>query len=102
MCVSAFFPVSMINELDGLVIAGMGTGSLSDELIDTLTPFTSKIPIVISTRCQTGMNVDDFYYLGSLQKYEKKGFKITGYEQLTPLQARIKLILQISQKNSKT
>lgn len=88
---------STLEHLDGLVIAGMGTGSVANSIVDQLSPkWTSKIPIVITSRCQVGLNYDDYYYKGSLQKYEEKGFRIIGYEELNPLQARIKLMLELA------
>ena len=62
MTVGAFLPESMLSELDGLVIAGMGTGSISEEILETLSPWTSKIPIVVTSRCERGQNFDDYYY----------------------------------------
>jgi len=97
MVLDPFFPVSMLREIDGLVISGMGTGSISNSLIETLSPeHTSKMPIIIVSRCANGTNCDDYLYKGSLEKYEKKGFRISGYEHLNPQQARLKLMLEIS------
>lgn len=95
----SFFPEEMLSaELDGLVLAGSGTGSLPAAMIQLLSPtWTFKIPIVIVSRCQTGANHDDFYYVGSREKYASKGFLVGGpYEHLNPLQARILLILRLS------
>lgn len=95
--------LSFINfdKIDGLVIAGMGTGSLSNSVIDTLSPnITKKIPICISTRCLIGDNYDDYEYKGSLQKYTEKGFVLEGYEGLSPYQARIKLIFHLMENNN--
>ena len=88
---------AMLEGLDGLVLAGMGTGSIARSVVELLSPkWTSKIPIVITSRCPVGLNYDDYYYRGSLEKYESKGFQILGYEQLNPLQARLKLILEMA------
>jgi L-asparaginase/Glu-tRNA(Gln) amidotransferase subunit D len=55
-----------------------------------------RLPIVIVSRCPLGQNYDDFYYRGSLRKYTDRGFLVTGYEDLNPLQARLKLIVALS------
>lgn len=78
----------------------MGTSSLSPELIELLTPWTSKIPIVLVSRSVVGWNYDDDYYKGSVQKYESRGFILRGYEELNAIQARTKLIFELSSKNS--
>jgi L-asparaginase len=86
-----------LQNLNGLVLAGMGSGSLASTIIDQLSPaWTSVMPIVLTSRCPVGLNYDDYYYKGSLEKYENKGFRILGYEQLNPLQARLKLILEMA------
>ena len=85
-------------KINGLVVAGMGTGSLSDAVIDQLSPsVTGKMPVVISTRCAFGDNYDDFYYKGSLEKYTSRGFLLQGYEGLSAYQARIRLILELAE-----
>ena len=94
--------LSFVNfeKIDGLVLAGMGTGSLSDSVINRLSPeITNKIPVCITSRCLVGGNYDDFYYKGSLQKYTSKGFILEGYEGLSPYQARIKLMLDLAVKS---
>lgn len=49
---SAFLPEALLAELEGLVLAGSGTGSLSAALVERLAPaWTSKLPIVIVSRC---------------------------------------------------
>ena len=35
--------VAYLNELDGLVVAGMGTGSISDQVLEHLSKFTTKV-----------------------------------------------------------
>lgn len=87
-------------KVDGLILAGMGTGSLSDSVISSLSPsITGKIPVCITSRCLVGDNYDDFYYKGSLEKYTSKGFILEGYEGLSPYQARIKLLLELAVKS---
>jgi L-asparaginase len=58
--------------------------------------WTGRLPIVICSRCVTGNNYDDFHYRGSRAKYEGRGFLLAGYEHLTPLQARLLLVLRLS------
>jgi L-asparaginase len=60
------------------------------------------LAIVIVSRCPLGQNYDDFYYRGSLRKYTDRGFLVTGYEDLNPLQARLKLIVALSLSSSIT
>jgi L-asparaginase len=90
-------PESLLNNIDGLVLSGMGTGSISESFVEQLSPrFTSKIPVVIVSRTAVGMNFDDFLYKGSLQKYESLGFRLReGYSHLNSLQARILLLLRL-------
>ena len=107
--VSAFLPEELLPTLDGLVLAAPGTGSLPLSLIEQLSgprgdagsggrgqPWTHRLPIVISSRCVTGANHDDFLYRGSRDKYERHGFLLAGYELLTPLQARTLLLLRLA------
>ena len=98
MCVGAYLPSSMLSDLEGLVICGMGTGSISSSIFELLSEWTSKIPIVIVSRCAQGENVDEYYYVGSRSKYEDKGFLISGYEGLNAVQARMKLIFELASK----
>lgn len=91
------FPKSLLNEVDGLVIAGMGTSSISKEWISLLSEHTSRLPVVLVSRCITGTNYDDSYYRGSLIKYEELGFHLSDFVELNPMQARIKLMLQLSE-----
>lgn len=96
MTIDPAFPAEALPHLDGLIVAGMGTGSVAARVVDLLAPtWTKRIPIVLASRCPVGLNFDDHYYRGSLAKYEERGFRILGYETLNPLQARIKLTLEI-------
>jgi len=97
MTVSPTLPEAMLAGLHGLIIAGMGTGSIARHTIEQLSPrWTSRLPIVLSSRCPVGLSFDDFIYKGSLDKYESAGFRVLGYEELNPLQARIKLCLELA------
>lgn len=97
MSVDPYFPFESLTHLDGLIIAGMGAGSISDNLFEELSDhWTSKLPIVLSSRCLVGSSFDDYCYRGSRTKYENKGFILSEYEQLNPLQSRIKLIFELS------
>jgi len=96
--VSSFLPETLLEELDGLVLACPGSGSLPFWIVEKLHPkWTSKIPIVIATRCSTGENHDDFYYRGSKEKYVAKGFVLDGYEGLNYIQARNALMFSIAE-----
>jgi L-asparaginase len=97
MTVDPILPEALLEGLDGLVLAGMGTGSIATSVVEQLAPkWTSRIPVVITSRCPVGLNYDDYYYKGSLKKYESRGFRILGYEELNPLQARLKLLLEMA------
>lgn len=98
LTVGAFLPEALLEGLDGLVLAGSGTGSVPAAILDQLSPtWTNRIPIVVVSRCTTGQNYDDDYYKGSKQKYESRGFVLgAGYEQCSPLQARNLLIFRLS------
>ena len=99
MCIGLTIPDALLENVDGLVVAGMGTGSISKEMVEHLSPsWTSRIPIVLSSRCPIGENFDDSPYRGSLSKYEDRGFVIRGYEGLNPLQARLKLLFEIASR----
>ncbi len=82
---------------DGIVLAGMGTGSVPDQIREALArEQTKRIPIVISTRCQIGSNYNDWLYKNSLAKYEGVGFLLRDFFGLNALQARIKLHLELA------
>lgn len=97
MTISPYFPYEMLDNCDGLVIAAMGTGAIPTKLMNNLSElWTERLPIILSTRCVSGFSYDDFAYKGSKDKYQDKGFIIDGYEHLNPLQARLKLCLELS------
>ncbi|NND65656.1 MAG: hypothetical protein HKM24_06805 [Gammaproteobacteria bacterium] len=97
MTFNSQLPDGILEHCDALVIAGMGTGTISDVVINQLSPkWTEKLPIILSTRCWTGLSYDNYYYRGSKDKYESQGFRVSGYETLNPVQARLKLILELS------
>ena len=80
---------------DGLVVAGAGTGSISQAVRRELSVVTKAMPVVISTRCLGGPNYDDEMYPGSRQSCEDEGFILRGYEGLNPLQARLRLMAEM-------
>jgi L-asparaginase len=82
--------------LDGLVIAGSGTGSVPDAVLDRISEVMSDRPVVVSTRCMDGPNHADDLYPGSVKRYEDRGLIVRRYAGLNPLQARLKLMLEIS------
>ncbi|MGE0371664.1 MAG: asparaginase [Hyphomonadaceae bacterium] len=96
-CFDQPFSKHLFADADGAVIAGMGSASLSDEWIEALSPeWTGKMPIAVVSRAMKGANFNDSYYRGSLQKYEDRGFLLTDYVHLNPMQARIKLALSLA------
>lgn len=65
LTVSARLPEALLRELDGLVLAGSGTGSVPGGILEQLAPaWTERLPIVLSSRCGVGANHDDFFYRG--------------------------------------
>ena len=50
---------------------------------------------MLSSHCAGGFSYDD-HYRGSREKYESLGFRILGYERHNPLQARVKLALELA------
>ena len=97
---SGFLPVDeLLPCVHGLVLAGGGTGSVPSSVLDALGPALGppRLPVVVSSRCGSGANHDDFSYRGSLAKYEGRGLLVRGgYELLTPIQARCLLVLRLS------
>lgn len=91
------FHDSLAEGAAGLVVAGMGTASISDAWIDSLSPhWTNRLPVVLVSRTMRGANFNDFYYRGSLIKYEERGFLMTDYVDLNPMQARLRLALSLA------
>ncbi len=86
-----------IEVCDGLILSGMGAGSIPDSMRMFLaTKHTKRIPIVISTRCTVGPNHADNLYTGSLYKYTSQGFIVSEFTGLNPLQSRLKLQIDIA------
>lgn len=98
LTVSALLPPeALLRELDRLVLAGSGSGSLPAAAVEALAPWARRLPVVICSRCGVGTNHDDFLYRGSLAKYESRGFVVQqGYQHLNPLQARNLLCLRLA------
>ncbi|KAK9763785.1 hypothetical protein K7432_009240 [Basidiobolus ranarum] len=88
--VSTFIPEQLLENVDGLILAGPGTGSVPNLLVEQLSPkWTEKIPIVVVSRCFSGNNFDDHYYRGSKTKFTSKNFILEeGFEDLNAIQAR--------------
>ncbi|GEM_PF-2130041 len=83
------------SRVDGLVVAGSGTGSLPHRTFDTLSVLAKKMPVVIVSRCPSGPNFDDDLYPGSREKYEAAGFLVQDYSGLNSLKARILLMSRL-------
>ncbi|ORX97887.1 Asparaginase/glutaminase [Basidiobolus meristosporus CBS 931.73] len=96
--VSSFIPEQLLENLDGLVLAGPGTGSIPNAFVEQLSPkWTKRIPIVVVTRCFSGNNFDDHYYRGSKAKFTSKGFILEdGFEDLNAIQARNLLTFKLA------
>jgi len=93
MVLDAHFPEVVLTDVDGLVLAGMGSGSLSHRVLELLSPYSLSHSIVLVSRCESGSNYDDYFDNRSLEKYEKHGILVSAYEGLTPVKARIVLML---------
>lgn len=92
MCLD-FFNLSAVN---GLVVAGMGTGAVPDNLKEFLSAKQPMpIPIVISTRCVFGLGYNDWLYKGGVEKYEKLGFLLRSFANLSSLKSRLKLSIDL-------
>ena len=96
MTLQPCLPQGWLRQIDGLIVAGMGTGSLSQRVIDQLTPWADRFPVVVVSRCSTGHNVEATLYAGSRARYEDRGLRLRGYEGLNPLQARIQLAFELA------
>ena len=91
-------PIDFLNLscLDGLVVAGVGTGTLPDNLRNYLAlEQTKRIPVVLSTRCVFGLGYNDWLYKGGVEKYENQGFILREFSALSSLKARLKLSIDL-------
>lgn len=91
-------PVDFFNlsSLDGLVVAGMGTGSIPDQLQEYLSnELPKRIPVIVSTRCVFGLGYNDWLYKDGVEKYEKIGFILRPFSGLNSLKARMKLSIDL-------
>ena len=77
----------------------MGTGSLSEEVLDQLSPrWTRRMPVLLVTRyAHRGGDYDDYLYKGSLAKYEGRGVRLQGVEGLKLVQARLMLEVAVGE-----
>ncbi|PNH04850.1 putative L-asparaginase, partial [Tetrabaena socialis] len=94
--VDGFVPEGLLREVRGLVLAAPGTGSLPSALLEQLAPWAARMPLVLVSRCQQGNNYDDNYYRGSREKYERRGFLLSGFEHLNAVQARSLLVFRLA------
>eukprot|EP01128_Nolandella_sp_AFSM9_P000665 TRINITY_DN10807_c0_g1_i1.p1 TRINITY_DN10807_c0_g1~~TRINITY_DN10807_c0_g1_i1.p1 ORF type:complete len:573 (+),score=87.11 TRINITY_DN10807_c0_g1_i1:134-1720(+) len=95
MALNPYLPEIMMADVDGLVVVGQGTGSISTTMVELLQSYTDTIPIAITTSSVQGNNYDDYVYKGSLEKYESLGFAVSAYAGLSPSNARIVLMLRL-------
>ncbi|KAI8809046.1 Asparaginase/glutaminase [Cladochytrium replicatum] len=81
----------------GIVIACPGTCSLPTAWLEALSPaWTSRIPVVIVSRCATGGTMMMFHAKFSKEKYISNGFLLDEYEGLNPMQARLLLMFRLA------
>lgn len=93
---SGFDAVSL-GDCSGVVVAAMGAGSMPTRMKDFLAEHvTPRIPVVISSRCAFGPSHAELMYTGSVKKYTDLNFVVKAFEDYTPLQARIKLQIDIA------
>lgn len=87
--------ISRNDELEGLVLAGFGTGSIPPSWIPYVRNIARRrIPVVIVSRCFQGQVMDTNYFEGSFSKSLEMG-AISGGK-LNPYQARIRMSLGIA------
>lgn len=80
--------------LDGLVIAGFGSGSVYPSWIPCLKTLAFRdIPMVMVSRCHRGCVLESADFEGSFHRLKEIGIMDGGY--LSPLQARLKLAVGI-------
>jgi L-asparaginase/Glu-tRNA(Gln) amidotransferase subunit D len=86
--------------LDGLIVASAGAGGLSQRTLAMLRAcYLPAMPVVLSTRCAFGYAVSPSLPKYALATARADGFLIEGYTQLSAVQARIRLILEIGLTN---
>jgi L-asparaginase len=84
------------SDLDGLIVASAGAGGLSRRThAMLLARYLPTMPVVLSTRCPFGYDVNPNIPKYALAAASADGFLIQGYSQLNAVQARIRLILEI-------
>ena len=102
-------PRAWLDDLDGLVVAGMGTGSLSakvaaalGEWLDSPSRVREDPPAAaLVSRCAHGSGFDDAMYKGSLAKYERLGFTLRdGFFGMNAVKARVWLTLCIAARRA--
>jgi L-asparaginase/Glu-tRNA(Gln) amidotransferase subunit D len=82
--------------LDGLVVAGAGAGGLHGRTLAMLRErYLPVMPVVLSTRCPFGFAANVDLLKHDLSGARADGFRLDGYLQLSAVQARIRLILEI-------
>ena len=80
--------------VDGLVIAGFGSGSVYPSWVPCIKTLAFKdVPIVLASRCLRGNVLDSGDFEGSFLRLKELGIMSGGY--LSPLQARLKLAVGI-------
>jgi len=89
----------LLDQLDGVVIACPGSFSLPEQLLDKLSKAAQTKPIALASRCLYNDDRSTSLYPGYFEKIEAKGFCMKDYVGLTPHQARIRLMLQLSIEN---
>lgn len=87
-----------LEQIDGLVIGGMGTSTINKEWIDYFSSYTDTMPIALVSRIPFGDNYDELCYVGSLKKYEDLGFLLSPYRHYNMVQTRIKMAFDILYK----
>jgi len=90
--------LNSISSLDGLVVEGSGTSSLSSAFIEELSRLT--FPVILVSRAYMGDNFNEEYYPNSVAKYESKNINLNNYKEFNSIQARILLTLQLNAINS--
>ena len=88
-----------LSELDGIVVAGKGAGGLSAQSQTLLGEAARRIPVVLSTRCPHGFQVNPAVTKYAYDHAHELGLITAGYDGLNASKARIRLIAELGRTN---
>jgi len=88
-----------LSDLDGIVVAGKGAGGLSGQSAHLLSEAARQIPVVLSTRCPQGFQVNPAVTKYAYEHAHNLGLITAGYGGLNASKARIRLIAELGRAN---